>query len=156
MAATSPPTRNGWLITGGVLSAAASLLHLACIVGGPAWYRFFGAGEEIARAAERGSPVPALITTGIAAVLAGWAYWAFAGGGVVPRPPLLRTGLVAISGVYLLRGLMIVPALTVWPWEAFTVWSSAIVLGYGVVYAVGTWRGWLGLSGPGRRGRRAG
>lgn len=150
------PARNRWLIAGGTLSAAASLLHLACIVGGPAWYRFFGAGEEIARAAERGSPVPAVITTGIAAVLAGWAYWAFAGAGLAPRPPLLRTGLVAISGVYLARGLLIVAALTVWPWDAFTVWSSAIVLGYGVIYAVGTWTAWRELSGLERRGRPAG
>ena len=27
----------------------AALLHVACIVGGPAWYRFFGAGERMAR-----------------------------------------------------------------------------------------------------------
>ena len=46
--------RNPILFTGGVLSAAASLLHLAVIAGGPAWYRFFGAGEGMAQMAERG------------------------------------------------------------------------------------------------------
>jgi hypothetical protein len=37
-----------------VLSAAAALLHIAVIVGGAEWYRFFGAGEGMARLAERG------------------------------------------------------------------------------------------------------
>ena len=44
---------NPFLIAGGVLSALASLLHIAVIAGGPAWYRFFGAGEGMARMAER-------------------------------------------------------------------------------------------------------
>ena len=47
--------RNPWLVTGGILSALAALLHLAVIAGGPDWYRFVGAGEEMARMAEQGS-----------------------------------------------------------------------------------------------------
>lgn len=147
---------NPWLTAGGVLSLIASALHLACIVGGPDWYRFFGAGEAVARAAERGSPVPAVMTVGIAVLLAIWAAYAFAGAGMIRRLPLMRFCLVGISAVYLARGLVLVPALTLWPWDEFTVWSSAIVLGYGVAHAVGTWRAWAELSGPGRRGRHAG
>lgn len=71
-----------WLIAGGVLSALAAALHLAVIVGGPDLYRFFGAGEALARAAERGSVVPALVTFGIAALLAVRAACAFAGAGL--------------------------------------------------------------------------
>src|SRR3546814_5357018 len=51
-----------WLIIGGWLSVAAALLHIACIFGGPDWYRFFGAGEGMARAAARGDLRPTLIT----------------------------------------------------------------------------------------------
>lgn len=139
--------RNWWLIVGGCLSAAAAVLHLAVIVGGPNWYRFFGAGEAMARAAERGSVMPALITVGIAAVLAVWAAYAFAGAGLIPRLPLMRTALVAISAVYLLRGLALVPALAVngGGVTPFTLWSSLIVLAYGVAYAIGTWRAWGSL-----------
>lgn len=139
---------RGWLIVAGGLSALASVLHLAVIVGGPDWYRFFGAGEGMAQAAERGSPVPAAITVGIATVLAVWAAYAFAGARLIPRPPLLRTGLVAISAVYLLRGLALPVALAV-NWggvQPFYVWSGLIVLVYGVTYAVGTWRAWPALS----------
>jgi hypothetical protein len=140
--------RNLWLIVGGVLSAAAALLHLGVILGGPSWYRFFGAGEGMARMAELGSPTPALVTAAIAAGLAVWAAYAFAGAGLIRRLPLMRTALVTITAVYLLRGLMPLPILALAPEkiDSFTLWSSLIVLGYGIAYAVGTWRAWALLS----------
>jgi hypothetical protein len=136
------------LIGGGGLSLAAALLHVAVIFGGPAWYRFFGAGEAMARAAERGAWQPTLITVGIATVLAIWAAYAFSGAGLLARLPLLRTGLVVISGIYLLRGLVLFHALIFMPTVVtpFLVWSSLIVLGYGIIYAVGTWLAWPALS----------
>jgi hypothetical protein len=136
-----------WLVAGAGLSAAAAITHLAVIAGGPDWYRFFGAGEEMARMAERGSPVPALITLAIAALLATWAAYALAAAGRIRRLPLMRAALVAISAVYLLRGLILFPALAVkgWSVDAFVFWSSLIVLVYGIVYAVGTYRSWPAL-----------
>ena len=142
------PGRNPALIIGGWLSVAASLLHIGCIIGGPEWYRFFGAGEGMATMAEQGSMTPTLLTLGIAAILAIWAAYAFSGAGLLPRLPLLRTGLVVISAIYLLRGLALIPALvingaSVMP---FILWSSLIVLVYGIAYAVGTWTAWPNLK----------
>ncbi len=139
---------SSWLIFGGGLSVLAALLHLAVIAGGPDWYRFFGAGEELASAAEQGSLRPALITMGIALVLALWAAFAFSGAGRLRRLPLLRTALVAISAIYLARGLLLVPVLIYVPYQqgAFDYWSSLIVLGYGIVHAVGTWRAWPAIT----------
>ena len=139
--------RNPWLITGGCLSLIASALHIACIIGGPAWYRFFGAGEAMAQAAERGEPYPALITFAIAVILALWGAYAFAGAGLIRRLPLMRTALVAISAIYLLRGAALIPALAVPAMNSpFNIWSSVIVLGYGFAYLIGTWRAWPSLS----------
>jgi hypothetical protein len=146
MTASISKPRNLWLIAGGILSAAAAALHVGVIVGGPSWYRFFGAGEQMARMAERGEAMPAMITAAIAATLAAWAAYAFAGADLIRRLPLMRTALVAISGVYLARGLLIVPALAQPNAAAFDIWSSLIVLGYGIVYAVGTAQAWPGLS----------
>ena len=139
---------NPWLVAGGVLSGLASLLHLATIAGGGPWYRFFGAGEAMARAAERGSAMPALVTLAIAALLATWALYAFSGAGLIRRLPLLRTGLVVIAAIYLLRALALVPLLLVRPEavDAFALWSSLIVLVYGLAYAIGTAQAWRRLS----------
>jgi hypothetical protein len=138
---------NGWLVIGGYLSLCAALLHFAVIVGGPDCYRFFGAGEDMARMAERGMWQPALLTVGIAVVLGIWACYAFAGAGRLPRLPLMRTALILISLIYLARGLLIIPIVIEPPARtAFNIWSSLIVLVYGLCYAVGTWTAWPALS----------
>jgi len=138
---------NPWLIAGGWLSLLAAFLHLGCILGGPDWYRFFGAGEGMAQAAERGEWMPHLLTLGIAGILAVWAAYAFAGAGRLRRLPLMRTALVLITSIYLLRGLALVPiAFTPAAQTWFNIWSSLIVLAYGIAHAVGTWRAWPHLS----------
>lgn len=128
----------------------AALLHLACIAGGPDWYRFFGAGEGVAQAAARGEAAPVLMTLGIAAVLGLWAAYAFSGAGRIMRLPFLRTALIAISTIYLARGLMGLAPASAWGRPdlstRFVIWSSAIVFIYGLAYALGTWRAWPILS----------
>ncbi|HEX8379046.1 MAG TPA: hypothetical protein VF619_00695 [Allosphingosinicella sp.] len=153
MSAPPPlPAPNPWLVAGGVLSALAAILHLAVIAGGPDWYRFVGAGEEMARMAEQGLRRPALITVAIAAILAIWSAYALAGAGLLPRLPLMRTALVAITAVYLLRGLALIPLALLRPAlvDSFALWSSLIVLAYGIVHAAGTWRAWPALAGAAR------
>ena len=77
----------------GVSSAGVALLHvLILFVGGPA-YRYFGAGERMARLAERGYPTPALITAGLTALFIVWAAYAFSGAGLLRPLPLLRPAL---------------------------------------------------------------
>jgi hypothetical protein len=138
-----------WLIAAGWMSAAAALLHIACIIGGPDWYRFFGAGEAFARAAERGSPVPAIMTMVIAAILAAWAAFAFGAAGITPRLPFSRAALVAIAFVLIARAAMaFVPAF--WVPEnrtlPFIITTSAICLVMGLCFAIGTWRAWPMLA----------
>ena len=139
---------NPWLLAGAILSAIASLLHLACIVGGPSWYRFFGAGERMARLVERGSLQPAVITVAIALILALWSADALSGAGLIPRLPLLRTGLVTICAIYLLRAAALPLMLARMPdrGTTFLVVSSAIVLVIGLVYLAGIVTGWSRLS----------
>ena len=151
------------LLFGGLLTGAASLLHLAIIAGGPDWYRFFGAGERMARLAARGSTYPAAVTAGIAAVLGVWALYALSGAGVIRRLPLLRPALVLIAAAYLARGLLGVPAvlLVEHPYASelrarmtFMVVSSVVCVGLGLCYAAGSAAVRRGGSGPGRRARR--
>lgn len=142
---SAPP--NPWLLLGALLSVLAALLHLAIIVKGGPWYRFFGAGEKMARMAESGHWYPAVLTAGIAVVLGIWSAYAMAGAGWMVDParlPLLKFGLSAITAVYLLRGLAVVP---LWWWAPtqatpFWWWSSAICLAYGLVHLLGVSQVW--------------
>jgi hypothetical protein len=139
------------LIAGGWLTGAAALLHVGIILGGPAWYRFFGAGERMARLDARGSIVPALVTASIAAGLAVWALYAFSGAGMIRRLPLLRIALALIAAVFLARGIFGVP-LVLWmddPYSkqlrakmTFMTVSSAICVLLGACYAAGAARHW--------------
>ena len=134
------------LACGGWLTGAAALLHVGMIVGGAEWYRFFGAGERMARHAERGSVYPAIITACIAAVLGVWALYGLSGAGVIRRLPLLRLALTLIAGVYLARGVLGIPLVMLMddPYMnqlrakmTFMVVTSAICVGLGLCYAVG-------------------
>jgi hypothetical protein len=78
------PTHERWLLAGGLITGVASLLHVAIIIGGADWYRFFGAGERMARLAAHGSPYPSLITAGIALILSIWTLYALSGARVMP------------------------------------------------------------------------
>ena len=68
------------------------------------------------------------------------------GAGLIRQLPLMRTALVAITSVYMLRGLMIVPLQFQPRATTFDHVSSLIVLGYGLVYLIGTRRAWPSLS----------
>lgn len=134
------------LLVGGLLTGMASLLHLGIIWGGPAWYRFFGAGERMARFAARGSLYPTIVTAGIAAILLLWTIYALSGAGIIRRLPQLRLVLLAIAAIYLARGLLGIPLLLLVddPYlqelrarTTFMVVSSAICTGLGLCYAVG-------------------
>ena len=130
---------NRWLIAAGVLDGVAALLHLGCIIGGPAWYRFFGAGDAMVAMAERGMMRPTLITLTIAMILAVWGAYAFSGAGLLPRLPLLRPALFAIAAIFLARAAALPLLFSVMPdrSSAFLWTSSAIVLAFGIVHAVG-------------------
>ena len=145
---TTRPVSNPWLVLGAALSAVASLIHVGCILQGPRWYRFFGAPEPLIRGVENGDPALHWITAGIAVILAICSAYALAGAGLIRRLPLMRTALVAITAIYLARGLLIIPVAAKLSFDdsPFDYWSSAIVLIYGLVHAAGTWQAWPFLS----------
>lgn len=134
------------LLTGGLLTGVASLLHVAIILGGPDWYRFFGAGEGMARLAARGSIYPTVITAGIAALLGVWTLYALSGAGVIRRLPFVRLALVLIATIFLARGLLGIPVVLAVedPYlqelrarTTFMVVSSAVSIFLGLCFAVG-------------------
>lgn len=135
-----------FLLFGGLLTGVVALLHVAIIAGGPPWYRFFGAGERMARLAARGSSSPAVVTATIAAILSVWTLYALSGAGVIRRLPFLRLVLLLIAVIYLARGILGIPVVLAVddPYTrqlrdrmTFMIVSSAISTLLGLCYAVG-------------------
>jgi hypothetical protein len=131
-------SRVGALLAGGV-----ALLHAALPFVAPEWYAYFGA-SELAVAKRAGARWPDALTLALAAVFAGWAYYALAALGAARRPPLLRWGLAAI-GVCLLRGATLAPEVPALARGAIPLRYpafSVVALALGVTFGVGTWRAW--------------
>ena len=139
--------KNRYLIAAALCCIIAALAHLGCIVFGGDWYRFFGAGEQMALLAEQGDPHPTIVTSVIVTVLLIWALFGLSGAGVIRRLPLLRTALCVISAIFLLRGLAFVAIMPMFPGNSLTFWltSSAICLVMGLIYGIGTARAWRQL-----------
>ncbi|MBM96553.1 MAG: hypothetical protein CMI09_12000 [Oceanospirillaceae bacterium] len=127
-------------IAAATLDFIAALLHVACILGGPAWYRFFGAGEELATMAEQGSWWPGILTALIAAVLAVWGLYFLSLGNQLGglALPWVEGIAISIAAVYALRGLY---PLLLSPWVAFfrspfMLVTSGICVGFAVVHVL--------------------
>jgi putative oxidoreductase len=105
---------SAWAWAAG-LDFLAAALHGAIVLGGPAWYRFFGAGEQLARMAERRHPWPTVVTLAIAGVLALFGAYAMTAGGHFPGLPWTGVVLPAITAIYAIRAA--VPLLLA-PWVA--------------------------------------
>jgi hypothetical protein len=140
-------TPNKFLIAGAALSGVGGLIHLACIVAGPDWYRFFGAGEQIARMAAAGHWYPTTAAVFIASILFTWSLFALSGAGVIRRLPLLKLILCAITAVYLVRGTIFMFLMPYFPGNSLTFWitSSAICLAFGIVHLIGLRQVWSRL-----------
>ena len=138
---------NVFLIIAGILSAVVATLHLGCIYFGGSWYRFFGAGEQMALLSEQGSIKPTLITSIIVLILSTWSLYAFSAAGVIFKLPFIRLALVLITFIYLARGVagffLINNPMGRSP--EFWVWSSIICLFFGIVHFVGLKQQWASL-----------
>ncbi|MDA8646343.1 hypothetical protein N9L75_04760 [Porticoccaceae bacterium] len=144
--------KNKWLILASICSAFAALAHLGCIIFGADWYRFFGAGEQMALLAESGHWYPTAVTSAVVFALSLFSLYALSGANLIGRLPLLKLGLVVISAIYLCRGLAFVLIMPLFPDNSLAFWlvSSVICLTIGILYFVGTLQSWA-LMGKNRR-----
>ena len=139
---------NKLLIAAAACVFIAALLHLGCIIFGGDWYRFLGAGEQMAIMAEQGHWYPTAVTAMISIILLMMLIFALSGAGVIYRLPLLRLGLVLISAVFIFRGLCFPLIFSAFPENSMSFWiiSSGICLVIGLLFAGGTWQVWPNLK----------
>lgn len=144
-----------WLKLGGVLSFAVALLHVIIIFAGAPAYRYFGAGEEMARAAESGSAFPALLTFFLVAIFAVWGFYGLSGAGVIRRLPLLKMALLLIGAVYTLRGIAVFQQLFQIAAPSAEIATrdvvfSSVSLIIGLAYLIGTISNWKSFGASNR------
>jgi hypothetical protein len=139
----------GTLTVGAAMSLFLTVLHLAMIPFGADAYDFFTAPARMIEMARAGSPLPALMTLLVACVFAVFGLYALSAAGRAPRLPQPRIILIGISGIYLLRGVVVVPQLLLFmntsevPMRALV--FSLISLAIGIVYTVGTALRWAAM-----------
>lgn len=140
--------KNKLLIGAAICSGVAALLHLGCIIFGGDWYRFFGAGEQMAQMAEAGHIYPTIVTLVIVILLTIWSLYALSGAGVILRLPFLRLALCLIAAIYLIRGIAFIPLMPMFPGNSVTFWvvSSITCFVFGLFYALGIRQSWVYLS----------
>lgn len=131
-----------WLVCAGI-NIAIALLHIYIVYAGAPAYRYFGAGEWMARKAEHGSMIPALVTLAIAAVFFLFSFYNLAGAKIVAMPFSYYI-LLAVSVVFLLRGAVVV-TFPFWPAPppAFSKVTGFISLGIGFLHATGFYFSYL-------------
>ncbi len=138
---------NVYLIVSGIFSAIAALIHVGCIYFGASWYRFFGAGEQMAIWAEQENIKPTIITSGIVLVLSIWSMYAFSAAGFLAKLPLMKLGLSIITLVYLMRGIggFFLMNNPMGRSAKFWFWSSLICLVVGLFHLFGLKQEWINL-----------
>jgi hypothetical protein len=98
-----------WIQLSAAIAIIGSLIHVAAIPAGPAWYAYFGAPPGVVASARDGTwPAPAGALV-IALLMATCAWYACAALGTVRRPPLLRMGLATMAAICLVRALLLPP-----------------------------------------------
>lgn len=139
---------NKYLLAAAICCFAAALAHMGCIVFGGDWYRFFGAGEQMARMAEQGLWYPAIVTSFIVLVLLVWALYGLSGAGAINRLPLTKLALTLIASVFILRGVAFIGLMPMFPENSLIFWliSSGICLFIGGLFAVEACQQWAVLG----------
>ncbi|OGN91210.1 MAG: hypothetical protein A2Y88_01545 [Chloroflexi bacterium RBG_13_48_10] len=132
------------LIAGGVISALISILHIILAIK-PELYSYIGPGQGSAmtQIAGEGSSLITIATITLALIFAIWALYAFSGAGLIRTLPLQRMALIAIGGIYILRGLFLPTEINMvltqgYPFR-FMVFSTVSLVA-GLLYLIGVLR----------------
>jgi hypothetical protein len=133
-----------FLIAGGAISALISILH-AILATKSELYRYIVPGQEsaLSQMAEEGSNFTMIASIFLALIFALWALYAFSGAGLIGSLPLLRTALIAIGVIYVLRSLFLPTEINMvlnqgYPFR-FVVFST-ISLAAGLLYLIGIFK----------------
>ena len=127
------------LTSAGIIFSLAAIWHLLCIIGGPAWFTFARAPSAIVISAQQGTLLAPIGTIIVALLMFTCTLYAFSGSGLIRKIPLLKTALITISILCLLRVMVVFPSLL---YSSFTdTWqliATSVWLFLGICFLVGS------------------
>jgi hypothetical protein len=127
------------LISAGFIAAASAIWHLLCIWGGPSWFAFARAPQQIIDSAQQGTLLAPIGTVVVAALMFSCTVFALSAVGLIRKIPLVKPALITIAILCTLRGLIAIPTFTnptgldLWQIIASTVWFYV-----GICFLVGS------------------
>lgn len=127
------------LISAGIIASLAAIWHLLCILGGPSWFAFARAPQQLIDSAQQGTWLAPVGTIIVAGLMFACTVFAFSAVGLIRRVPLIKPALITIAALCTLRGVIAIPFL-VTP-QGLDVWeviASSVWLYVGVCFIAGT------------------
>jgi len=127
------------LISAGVIAAVAAIWHLLCILGGPSWFAFARAPQQVIESAQQGTLLAPLSTLVVAGLMFTCSAFAFSAARLIRSLPLLKSALITITILCILRALSAIPSLVyandldLWQLVASSVWLYT-----GICFLAGT------------------
>lgn len=116
------------LISGGLIASLSAVWHLLCILGGPSWFVFARAPQQIIDSAQQDTLLAPISTVVVASLMFACTVFSFSAVGFVRKVPLLKPALITIATLCTLRGLIVIPSFVtstgfdIWQIVASTVW----------------------------------
>lgn len=122
----------------GWTNIALAAAHVVCLIWAYSVFRAVGIEADMRRLAEQGgAALPYVVTLIVAAGFFVFGLYGLSGAGVVRRLPLLRTALVSIAAIYILRGTLLGGFGAVAAGDAAQIVFAAVALAIGLGYAAG-------------------
>ena len=127
------------LISAGFVASASAIWHLLCIIGGPKWFAFARAPQQIIDSSQQGTLLAPIGTIIVASLMFACTVFAFSGAGLMCKVPLLKSALITISILCIVRALIAIPTfvnsagLDIWQIIASSVWFYV-----GISFAAGS------------------
>lgn len=126
------------LLSAGVIASLAAVWHLLCIWGGPSWFAFARAPQQIIESAQHGTLVAPIGTIIVAGLMFSCSVFAFSAVGLIRQIPLTKPALITIAALCTLRGLIAIP--TFYSDVGYDIWqiiASTVWLYVGICFFVG-------------------
>lgn len=126
------------LLLGASIAFCAAIWHLLCIIGGPSWFEFARAPKEIIDSAKQGTWLAPIGTIFVATLMFICSLYALSAIHIIRQLPLIKTALIVISSMCLIRGAIVIPYIIQFGFDMWEFIAAIVWFFVGLCYLIGT------------------